>query len=45
MYMHTHMGIMERRLDECILNCGQWNVIGNAGEKGLSSLVYKSFVH
>ena len=44
MYMHMHMGIMER-LDECILNCGQWTVIGNAGEKGLSSLVYKSFVH
>lgn len=39
--MHIHMGIMERRLDECILNCGQWNVIGNAGEKGLSSLLYK----
>lgn len=43
--MHIHMGFMERRLNECILNCEQWNVIGNGGEKGLSSLVYKSFVH
>lgn len=30
---------MERGLDECILNWGQWNVIGSAGEKGLFVLI------
>lgn len=39
MCTYIHMEIMERRLDECTLNCGHWNVIGNAGEKGLSLLL------
>lgn len=30
---------MERGLDECTLTCGQWNVMGNATEKGLFVLI------
>lgn len=30
---------MERGLDECTLTCRQWNVIGNATEKGLFVLI------
>lgn len=40
--MYIHMEIMERRSEERILNCGQWNVTGNAAEKGLSSVLCKS---
>lgn len=31
---------MERQLDGCMSNYGQWNVTGSTGEKGLSLLLY-----
>lgn len=31
---------MEKGLEVYMLNCGKWNVIGSAGEKGFSLLFH-----